>query len=85
MLTREPADATAERESADAGLGDDAGGHDHPVLRGRGVDVAEEASALDAGRFVVRADPDTAHAREVDRQTAVGQGLAGDAVSTAPY
>jgi len=33
-LAREPADATAERDAADAGFGDDAGGHDHPVLRG---------------------------------------------------
>ena len=43
----EPADAAAEREAADAGVRDDAGGDDEAVRLGAAVDVTEERAAPD--------------------------------------
>ena len=55
-LRRQPADAAAERESADAGVADEAAGHREAVRLGRGVEVGpasrrrRSAPAAAAGR-----------------------------------
>ena len=46
--SHEPADAAAEREAADAGVRDDAGGDDESVRLGAAVDVTEQRAAPDA-------------------------------------
>ncbi len=52
----EPADAATEREAADAGVRDDAGGDDEAVRLGAAVDVSEERAAPDADAPGIRVD-----------------------------
>ena len=47
VLAHQPADAAAEREPADAGVGDLAGRDGEPVLLRRGVELAEQRAAAD--------------------------------------
>ena len=48
VRAHQPADAAAEREPADAGVGDVPGRDREPVLLGRAVDLAEQRAAADA-------------------------------------
>ena len=85
VLAREPADAASEGKAANAGLGDDAGRNDEAVLGRCCVDVAQKGSALHSGDAAVRVHVDPTHPGEIDREAAVGKGLARDAVPAASH
>ena len=85
VLARQPPDAAAERESGDAGLGHDAGRDGEPVRSGGGVDVAQQAAALDMHESVLHVDLDAAHAGEVERDPARAQRLPRDSVTPSAH
>ena len=49
----------------------------------RGVEVLQQRAGADAGDAPARVDDDLAHAREVDHQAALGDGVAGDVMAAA--
>ena len=65
----EVADAAAQGQPADAGVGDDAAGHGQPERLGLVVDVAPEAAALCPGGASQRVQPHAGH-----RQTGRSRG-----------
>ena len=80
---REPAEAAAEREAADAGVRDRAAGRDEALRHRLVVDFAEEAPAIDVGALRFRVDAHAAKARQVDLHALLAGGLAGGAVAAA--
>jgi hypothetical protein len=83
VASREVADATAQREPADAGGGDDAsrGGE---TERARGVvHVAPRCASFGPRRHARRIDSNTAHRREVDDDATVTRAETGRAVGAA--
>ena len=85
VFAREPADATAERQARHAGLRHDPGRHDHRVRGGRRIDVAEQAPSADMDEPLRCVDRDLTQPAEVDRQPALGHGLARDVMPTAAH
>ena len=84
VATHHPADAAAEREPADAGVGDVAEGDRQRVRRHRRLgDVVEQRAAAHASDPRIGIDHDRVHRREVDGHSAVGHRMAGDAVAAA--
>ena len=82
--TRQVAQAAAERQAGDADLGDEAeptGGQS--VRLCRPVDVPEQTARADVREPRVRVDGDVAHARHVERQTALGDRGSGHVVAPA--
>src|SRR5436190_8637512 len=82
-LALEPTAAAAEREATDAGGRDPAAGDCQAVFLRGGVDLSPPRPALDAGDALVRVDVDAVHGAEVDADTGVDDGRAGDAVAAA--
>ncbi len=80
---REPAEAAAEREAADAGVRDRAAGRDEALRHRLMVDLAEEAAAIDVGALRFRVDAHAAKAGQVDLHAFLAGGLAGGAVPAA--
>jgi hypothetical protein len=80
---RQPADPTSERQAADPGGRDVAGGRGQAVRLGRPVQVAQQGAAADVGEPRVGIDAHSAHAPQVDQQPALGNALAQDAVPPA--
>ncbi len=83
VLPAQPADAAAEREAGDAGVGDDPARGRQPVELRLAVELAPQDAGLGADRARRRIDADPLHRREVDDQPAVADGRAGDVVAAA--
>ena len=85
VAAHQPADAAAEREPGDAGVGDDAADGGEPVRLGCGVELAPQHAAPGARRPGGGVDLDRAHRRQVDHEAVVAYRLAGDAVPAAAH
>ena len=91
VVDREPqrpcqmTDPTTEREAPDARGGDDPEWRREPVLVRRGVHLAEEGAAEDAGRTRIGVDVDPAHRREVDDEPIVDAAEPGSVVPAAAH
>jgi hypothetical protein len=85
VLAGHPPHPAAEREAADAGVGDVAGGGGQPVPLGLGVERAEQRPALHRRAPAGRVDADRGHRGEVDHQAVVGDPEADHAVPAAPH
>ena len=72
-----------ERQTGDAGLGDDPGGHHESVLLGRGVHFTEPHAGLERRLTGPGIDRGAAHPGEIDHQGAVGYRRAVDPVAAA--
>ena len=70
VVAHQPADAAAEREPADAGVRDLAGGHGEAVLLGRGVELAEQRAAADADHGALGVDVDARSAPRMSMHSA---------------
>ena len=82
---REPAHATAERQPADAGVGDVARGRGQPVLHRGAIERAEQRPALHPRTPALGIDADAAHRREVDHQAALRNAQPEHAVPSAAH
>ena len=83
VLTGQPAHAAAERQAADAGVRDVAGGRRQPVgLRGA-VQRAQRRAALHPRAARDRIDAHAVHRAQVDHQAVVGDRQADDVVAAA--
>ena len=80
---REPADAAAEGEAADAGVRDRPAGRGQTERLRLPVDVGPQRAAGDPHRRSRRIDMHTAHRREVDHQRTVGDRSSGHVVTAA--
>jgi hypothetical protein len=82
---REPAHAAAEREPADAGVGDVSRRRGQPVLHRDAVERAEQRPALHPRATALGVDADAAHRRQVDRQAALRDAQPEHAVPSAAH
>jgi hypothetical protein len=85
VLAHDPADATAESQPGDAGVGDDAGGDGQPEGLRLTIELAEQHSGLGARPSRFGVDPSALHGPEVDEQAVVAHRQPGEAVTTAPH
>ena len=85
VLPREPAQAAAQGEARDTGVGDGATGRRQAERLGFVVELAPGDSALRAGRAPDGIDPHAPHPGQVDHQTVVADGIAGNVMATAAY
>ena len=85
VLAHQPADATAEGETGDAGVAHDAAGGGQTVHLRLVVDVAPERATLHPGPAVGGVDADAPHGREVDDDPVVANGGACHVVASAAY
>ena len=82
-LALDPARTTAQGEAGDARRRDAPAGGGEAVGLASRVEVAPGGTTLHGGRASRRIDRDGVHPAQVDRQAAVGEASAGDAVATA--
>jgi hypothetical protein len=85
VLSLKPAEAAAERQAGDAGMGDDPAGGREPESLGLAVELAPKRACLDPRRARLRVDPDPLHRAEVDDDAAVADRQARIAVASAPH
>ena len=71
VLSMEPAEAAAERQAGDAGVGDDPARRRQPERLGLAVELAPEHAGLDPRRARLRVDADPLHRPQVDDDAAV--------------
>ena len=71
-LAGQPAHAAAEREPADTGVTDMAGGHGQAVRLRGGVQAGQQRTPARPRPFRPRVDADLVELAEVDHQAAVG-------------
>jgi hypothetical protein len=84
-LAHQPADATAQGEPGEAGVGDDAGGNSQPEGLGLAVELAEQHAGLCPYRPFRQVNANALHQRQVDDQAAVAHGQARETVPTASH
>ena len=84
MPSMKPADAAAERQARDAGVGHDPTRRRQPERLGLVVELAPEHAGLDPGCARLRVDPDPLHRAQVDDDAAVADRQAGQTVPSAP-
>ena len=82
---REPAHAAAERQPADAGVGDVARGRGQSMLHRGAIQRAEQRAALHPCATALGIDADAAHRSQVDHQPAVGDAQPEHAVPSAAH
>jgi hypothetical protein len=82
---REPAHAAAERQAADAGVGDIARGRGQSMLHRRAIERAQQRPALHRGATARRIHAHAAHRAQVDHEPAVRDAHAEHAVPSAAY
>ncbi len=78
---REPADAAAEGETRDTGVGDLAARDGEPVRLRLPIEIAPEGACLHARHLRPGIDPDALHPREVEHDAAVDGRVAGRRVA----
>ena len=83
VLSLEPADAAAQGEAGDAGVGDDPAGRREPEGLCLAVQLAPEHPGLSPCRSRIRVHPDALHRSEVDDDPAIADGQSGEAVASA--
>ena len=83
VLSMKPADAAAERQAGDAGVGDDPARGREPERLGLAVELAPEHAGLDPRRARLRVDADPLHRPQVDDDAAVADRQARIAVAPA--
>ena len=83
VLAAEPAPAAAERQPGDAGGGDRAAGGGEFVGLRLGIELGPQDSWLGARRARGFIHLHRLHGRQVDHQTAIADGVAGDVVAAA--
>ena len=82
VLAHQPSDSPAERETRDPRTRDDTARRSEPEGGGT-VELTDGHTRLGPSRGSNRIDVDALHQREVDHQPALGDRLAGDAVTAA--
>ena len=85
MAPRQPAEAAAERQAGHAGGRVDAQRRRQAVRLRLAIEVAQQGAWADPRNALVDVDADRAHAGEVDRQAAFGDGVAGDVVAATAH
>ena len=85
VLSHEPADAAAEGEARDAGVGDDPAHRRQAVKLRLAVELAPEHAGLGPGGARRRVDPDPLHRRKVDHEAAVAERMTTDAVAAGAH
>jgi hypothetical protein len=83
VLALKPADAAAESQASDPGVGDDPTGRREPERLRLAVQLAPEDAGLSPRRAGSRVDPDPPHRPQVDDDAAVADRLPGEAVPPA--
>ena len=83
--TRQPAEATAEREAGHPGGGVDAERRGQAMGLRLAVKIGEQRAGADACAALLSVDADRAHARQVDHQTALGHRVAGDMMAATTH
>ncbi len=83
VLAHQPADAAAEGEAGDAGVGDDPADRREPEELRLAVELAPEHAGLGARGARRGVDSDPLHRREVDHEAAVADGVTADVVAAA--
>jgi hypothetical protein len=81
VLSHEPADAAAQGETRDAGVGDDPADRRQAVKLRLAVELSPEHAGLGPGGARRRVDPYPLHVREVDHESAVAERVTPDAVA----
>ena len=84
VLAHQPADAAAQGEPGQAGVGHDARRHGQPEGLRLPVELAEPHPRLGPHRPVGQVDPHALHQRQVDHQPVVAHRQAREAVAAAP-
>ena len=85
VLAHQPADAPAERQAGDAGVGDDPAHGRQPEKLRLAVELAPEHAGLRPRRPRLRVDSDALHRREVDYQPPIADRVPADAVTTGTH
>ena len=85
VLPRQPADAAAESQPGDAGVGDLPAGDSQPECLRLAIDVAPERARLRPRRACGRIDPDALHPREIEHDPAVAGRVARRRVAASPH
>ena len=85
MLAQQVPDAPTERETADAGGGDQPAGAGQAMGLGLVVEIAPGSAALGHRQPAHGVDLDGAHSGQVEHQTVVAGGETRDAVPAAPH
>lgn len=85
VLPHQPAQAAAERQAADAGVGNGPAGRGEAERLGLVVELAPDQAALGLDRFCPGVNADALEAGQVDHQAAVAHGVAGRAVAAATH
>ena len=80
MLAAEVTDSAVQRQAGDTRRRDDAAGHREAEQLGLTIEVSPGRAALHTDGLRIRVDVDTAHLREVEHDSAVVDGVAGDVV-----
>src|SRR5262245_11526521 len=83
MLAHEPAEAAAEREPADAGVGNGTARRGEAERLGLVIELAPEHAAIGPNGAGARVDPDAFHRRQVENQATVIGAVARGAVAAA--
>jgi hypothetical protein len=82
VLAHQPADAAAERQAGDSGVGHDPADGRQPEELRLSVELAPQDTGLRARSPRLRVDRDALHRRKVDHQPPIADRMPGDAVTT---
>jgi hypothetical protein len=85
VLAHQPADATTQADTSDAGVAHDAARGGQTVRLCLVVDISPQGTTLDEGRAVDEIDRHGAHRRQVDGDPVVAHRRAGDVVASASH
>src|ERR1041385_9074910 len=85
IAAHQPAEATAQRQAGYAGAADQAASRRQAEGLGFMIQMAPQRTAFCTEAPFLRIDADTPHFREVQRQTSVANGIAGNVVTTASH
>ena len=81
VLAHQPADAAAERQAGDPGVGDDPADGRQPEELRLSVELSPQDTGLCARRPRLRVDRDALHRRQVDHQPPIADRMPADAVT----
>jgi hypothetical protein len=85
IFSHQPAEAAAQGEASDAGIGDGAPGGGQPECLRLTIEFSPGDPARGASRALPRIDAHTPHTRQVDHQTALAHGVAWNVVAAAAH
>jgi len=85
VLSHQPSDSAAERQSGDAGVGDDPPRDREPECLRLAIELSDQYPGLRPDGLCLGIDPDALHQPEVDDDAAVADGQPGEAVAAAAH